>query len=389
MEKLVDGILVVPNRRLKSYLKRDVNQRAQASNLTYTQTPDIRIESDDDVYIGRVLTAASSTAPSTSSSPNTSTSTNATIDDVINSALSALGSTFRQNIEGLNKADIDWVATQTGFTDARNKILRTQSVNRETLQAVSSPPETGIIVSGAAIESVTVNPKMSAERLSTTDATTLIRIGIGEPAGSVALVFKEGTGTVVAAIESYIANIAVNNGEVIDISYILYWQSKADLEEINQIHASIGAAARFGGFRVNGDKETRVTQARAIGDRIRVEKGIDPTLGILAAYAYSDGNLQEQVNSVDNIMREYIGVEIFDVAMLAGTLRERSDYDYHRLAPFCPMLSQGFFLIEILGKYLSKEVKGARSFLRPALWTTFDGEGMKILIGGLKNGALM
>jgi len=278
MEKLVDGILVVPNRRLKSYLKRDVNQRAQASNLTYTQTPDIRIESDDDVYIGRVLTAAPSTAPSTSSSPNTSTSTNATIDDVINSALSALGSTFRQNIEGLNKADIDWVATQTGFTDARNKILRTQSVNRETLQAVSSPPETGIIVSGAAIESVTVNPKMSAERLSTTDATTLIRIGIGEPAGSVALVFKEGTGTVVAAIESYIANIAVNNGEVIDISYILYWQSKADLEEINQIHASIGAAARFGGFRVNGDKETRVTQARAIGDRIRVEKGIDPTL---------------------------------------------------------------------------------------------------------------
>jgi hypothetical protein len=37
---------------------------------------------------------------------------------------------------------------------------------------------------------------------------------------------------------------------------------------------------------------------------------------------------------------------------------------------------------------MSKEVLEARKYLRTALWTTFDDDGMRILIGGLKNGSL-
>jgi hypothetical protein len=78
-------------------------------------------------------------------------------------------------------------------------------------------------------------------------------------------------------------------------------------------------------------------------------------------------------------MRQDLGVDLFDVAMLAGALSEgRRDVE-HPLAPFCPMLSQGWALVRAWGVVLAKEVDAARDHLRNALWTTFEPKGMDIL----------
>src|SRR5438876_4407408 len=54
MTRMVDGVNVVPNRRLKNYLSREVAKRAQAKAILRPQVPDTRVVSSDDAYIARV-----------------------------------------------------------------------------------------------------------------------------------------------------------------------------------------------------------------------------------------------------------------------------------------------------------------------------------------------
>jgi hypothetical protein len=49
-------------------------------------------------------------------------------------------------------------------------------------------------------------------------------------------------------------------------------------------------------------------------------------------------------------------------------------------APFCPMLSQGWNLLRAKQVLLPPVVEAARDHLRPALWTTFDRQGMTALL---------
>src|SRR5262249_25505304 len=69
---------------------------------------------------------------------------------------------------------------------------------------------------------------------------------------------------------------------------------------------------------IEGDRETRTAVAQRLADQIRVLKGIDPTLGVYAAYAYADANLTDQTRSVRSFMQGDLGIDLFDVALLAG-----------------------------------------------------------------------
>jgi hypothetical protein len=86
-------------------------------------------------------------------------------------------------------------------------------------------------------------------------------------------------------------------------------------------------------------------------------------------------------------MRGDLGVDLFDVAMLAGELSGRSLAADDAAVPFCPMLSQGWSLLRVKNVQLRAEVASARDHLRDSLWTTFDREGMDIATNALRRTA--
>src|SRR5262249_2322918 len=154
---------------------------------------------------------------------------------------------------------------------------------------------------------------------------------------------------------------------------------ESEAKRLDQLHATVATAARFGVFRIEGPKSVRDSAAAQMADRIRMLKGIDPTLGIYAAYAYADAGLTEKVRSVRGFMRGDLGVDIFAVAMLSGELTGRAPADARGSYPFCPMLSQGWALLRVNDVRLQESILPARDHLRPSLWTTFDKEGMQIV----------
>jgi hypothetical protein len=157
---------------------------------------------------------------------------------------------------------------------------------------------------------------------------------------------------------------------------------------IAELHALVATAARFGVFRIDGPRDARNRAASQMADRIRILKGIDPTLGIYAAYAYADAGLLNQVRSVMGYMKDELRVDLFDVAMLAGVLTGRPPGDPNGPVPFVPMLSQGWGLLRVKDARLPESVLAAQDHLRPGLWTTIGADGMRIVAGALRDGRL-
>jgi hypothetical protein len=123
-----------------------------------------------------------------------------------------------------------------------------------------------------------------------------------------------------------------------------------------------------------------------MADRIRMLKGIDPTLGIYAAYAYADAGLPGRVRSVMGFMRADLQVDLFDVAMLAGALAGKPPVDPNAAVPFVPMLAQGWSLLRVSDVRLPEAAAAARDDLRPGLWTTLGADAMAAVTAVLREG---
>jgi hypothetical protein len=367
MVATVNGLHVVPNRRLKDYLASDVPKRAEAISIKLEQHPSTNVVSRDEIYIGRVADAA--VAAATPAPPRV-----VTIEDVANDAI-ARAAGAASPIPNEQRARIDKLANATGFEDTANRIV------------LGPPPAhfetgTGISVSGARVIAVAAVPGMKALILHPGDSAepALVRVyPESQRAGTVALQFADGSGTVIAALADFVAYVVVEKGGVSNISYIPAltsnrWQDyQYEHERLDQLRAAVAAAAKFGVFRV--EKEDA---AASLGNYIRVAKSIDPTLGVYAAYAYDQAGLLGQVRSVRLFMQQDLGADIFDVAMLSADPFVKVEKG--PVVPFCPVLSQGWNLLRIKRIDLPPVVTEARFHLRPALWTTFDRDGMTTLM---------
>lgn len=101
------------------------------------------------------------------------------------------------------------------------------------------------------------------------------------------------------------------------------------------------------------------------------------------AYACDQADLADQVLLVRDLLRnDLAGAELFDVVMLSGI------WNASLLFPFCPMLSQGWSLLQVKGVSLPSEVMDVRHELKRALWTTFSPAGMVRINEALKSGRL-
>ncbi len=386
MVRTLNDIQVVPNNKLKPYLLREVRARAEAKSIRLSQLPDTQVVSGEDTYIARVAGSVQLPPDGPLVAP--------TIQDLARVELSRVGLRSLDVVDpGSSAMAIATLATETGFASARDAILdaTTQGPGRFETQ-------TGFAVSGARLELAVGNLAMRTELLTPGGGpgqTALVRVDTrGTHAGSVALRFTGGSGTVIAALDGYIGNVVVDAQGVSNVSYVPSQNNSRfsdyayQRKHLDDLHAVIATAARFGVFRIEGERETRTKAAAQLADRIRIMKGIDPTLGLYAAYAYADAGLMNQVRSVRDYMRGDLQADLFDVAMLSGSLSGKGPDQYDRTVPFCPMLSQGWGLLRLKDVRLPPAVDTARDHLRGALWTTFDAEGMGALISALQEGRL-
>jgi hypothetical protein len=356
-----------------------VRRKVEAKSRLLRQIPDAEVNSDDLVYIGRCLAQVSSTSPPPGPPPQ------ATIFDVAGRELQRAGvislSTVGRPTADL--ADVDRTAVKTGFASAQGTI-------RNSIQPRSFETEVGFIVYGTRLRNAISVQGINTDIWSEGDGTlssTRVRLwpDTNWRAGSVVLHFADGSGTVIAALAGYIANVVVENGSVVNVSYVpsmnnwRWFDYQQYREQLDQLHAVVASAARYGVFRIEGGKEDKNRNAERLADKIRILKGIDPTLGLYAAYAYADADLIDKARSVYDFMRGDLGTDIFDVAMLSGVLSENRVGDHHPV-PFCPMLSQGWTLLRVKAVRLPPKVDAARDHLRPSLWTTFNPRGMELVM---------
>ena len=369
-------ISVIPNRYLKEYLRRRVPALMRDRGFMVPQIPDAIVESGESVYIGRALVTYGV------ETRKARTRDIVGVRDVARVKLAeAIGSSL--HMPDLERDVVDKAAVQTGFDSTIELIGKAQE------QGVGSfEREMGFKVFGTRVSEV-VGLNVRAELLDGGDdrEPAYVRlypreaIGAGS-ASSVALRFAGGSGTVLAGLRDYIGTVVVENGRVVNVSYVPSVNSEQwgdymiERPQLEKLRAIVASAARYGAFRVDRENAGR------IAGRIRAQKSIDPTLGLYAAYAYAEVGLSDKVEEVMYYMGHDLHASLFDVAMLAGKLAGSESQPYS--VPFCPMLSQGWALLRVKRTRVPAIVEEAANHLLPALWTTFDSAGVILIFRGIQ-----
>lgn len=391
MVREIGGKSVIPNIMLQEFLLKEVPLRLGNVDLRHTQYPDSRIESRDQNYIGRALGPA--TVATASAAPKKVTTL-----DIANYRLDLAGLRAPNLLQKFNPQIIAQAASESGFQAVQKSIL-------EANRPDSFETRTGFAINGARVRAALAAGDSKAEVVSpgsgrlplgidgTSQASqpALVRISQSRDRPvTVGLMFEDGSGTVVGALPGFIGTLTVDDGRVMSVTYMpsrnspRWGEYSGDSNRLDELRALVATAAKFGVFRIEGAREDKAIAARRLADQIRILKGVDPTLGIYAAYAYADASLTEQVSSVYSFMRGDMGSDLFDIALLADALSGRRIEGPNDVVPFCPMLSQGWQLLRVKEVSLSEQVERARADLRQALWTTFGRRGMDLIFSAIQ-----
>jgi hypothetical protein len=127
--------------------------------------------------------------------------------------------------------------------------------------------------------------------------------------------------------------------------------------------------------------------ANVLANQVRVAKGLDPTLGLYASYAYSEADLREEIISILRFMKDDLGSNLFDVAMLARKISSAPPFEIP-VVPFCPMLTQGWNLLRARNILLPPALADAQDDLEGGLWTTFNPRRTQFILDAIHDGAL-
>ena len=367
-------ISVLSSRRLKDHLEDAVPIAAAAISIKLRQLPELRVETALPKYFARVApSSARAAAPIPAATPT------------VGSALEALrASVFPGRGAAPSPASLSH-ASELGLTAELARLAGARG--RERFET-----RTGFSIHGAQLVEATMlwwradTPFREApEPGAPVGPAVHVRLHSGgadyRRPSSIVLQFDGATGTVLPILPGFIGTVVVNAGSVVAVNFVPSGQTsryQAYLEraqELEAMKAFASVASRNGRFEIERGQEVEFAA------RIRQEKGIDPIMGLYAAYAYAQAGRFEDAYSVFTYMREdEIELPIpFDVAMLA--LRYRADAlsePFVRVAPFAPMLAQGWSLLLPTDPMSRPIHQTLRPHLIPALFSTLDAEGVAL-----------
>lgn len=367
----------VSSRSLKPYLRTTVPLAAAQIQITLNQVPDSIVESQPPVHIVRIpqQRGAPLSPPAPPKPPQPA------------SRLTLATKAGPLDVAPELAVQVD--VSDPHFEAEIDRVLSSRG-------RVSFETHTGFTVVGEPIAEVRTNGIDFAvfSENSAHGENNQIRVYQSGQSRTVLVRFASGTGACLAVQPGFIGAVTVENGVVANVSYTpsvntrryreLYQYEEAEVEKRRAFAA---AAARRGQFRVDP------RMAYAFANYVRGLKSLDPTLGMYAIYSYFQVNMRAEIVDVLRYMesdaRETFGEGeerpiLFDARLLAGELRrEELEARPPRVAPFCPLLTQGWsYLFENVP--VRAPVRRAAEFLIPGLWTTFTREGVDFLAGRLE-----
>ncbi len=201
------------------------------------------------------------------------------------------------------------------------------------------------------------------------------------PSSSILIELQGGTGAVLAVVPNFIGTVLIDSGRVVSVRYTPTPNSPLRGEEYesaaNRItfrHALAATAARRGVFDANINPFDYLSTVYGF-------TADDPALGIYTAYALHSKGQMRRVREVSAEMKRIPKLHLFDIALLADEL------DSYTVAPFCPLLTQGWSLLP-LSPRSNEALQELRPHLLPALWTTLTPEGVVWTRDRLETGKL-
>lgn len=374
---------VIPSWELKPYLEEEVPEVAASINIKLQQDPDIRVESHPPNFLAEVV------PPSTPAVPRTE------------SRQEQLSVSFRHVVQSLKSDkffqghirygdlphDTSDVAKRSDFARAIDRLL--DAKGRESFETL-----TGFTVVGAA----PMRAVATGSQCDLFEESGAYQIRIHERQDnaqrpqSLLVQFSNGQGIALAVLPGFIGTIVVEEGRVVNVTYLpsrhtgKFNEYQQVASEIEKRRAYVAVAARNGSLRFDQGLE-----AHDAARYLRVMKGVDPTLGLYVSYAYAQAGDFEGVDSVYQYMSYEPEPILFDVALIANKLpkpKQISNYQ-HPVAPFCPMLTQGWALLKPYEELIPTAVREAGRDLIPGLWTTFGTKGLEILWSSIDKGELV
>ena len=339
---LSNGDVVVKNSSLKEYLKAETNRRVQeVIGLTKSQIPDINAFAD--IYLSRVLKP-------TRTPPAPSSSIPVSFQSVANVAL---------NEAGINISDSSPLSSALSNAIKNSDAYRDFDTLKTQISSSAFPSsfetQTGLSVSGIDVVDIITDPGVQSEKLTVVgNSIQKIRVDFaGRYRVCDCLVqFKGGNFSVFPVIDGFITNLFYGEVGVDSVTFVpssnssRWFEYGNNKDRIDNLHAIVASASALGGFRMRAMPRPRAKNAKQIADQIRLMKSLDPTLGIYAAYAYAQAGLPDRVRSVASFMRDDLGFDFFDLAMLDRAARRRRRlpqdvsvlaYAYPRLGIFAPL----------------------------------------------------
>jgi Caspase domain len=399
LEEDGEKLAVVPNRRLENFVRREVAAVLKKAARRLTQEPEVRVPSEESVYIARVEALPSPPHVATGSLRSVIERTLAATQSILPDAVwqytapipyvgqiadtYILKSLAPEAPVPLERLDV--LARRSGFTDALAAV-------RASAEQVAGLETTGFTVGGIGVLDAAATPGVAAQIRAKGDARAPAVISVSmsddRSAGTVVLRLSNRNGVPLAALGGYVGHVVVEDGAVAAVKYIpakdapRWGEYAARRDAIESLRDRVAAAARLGVLRLD-DK----ADAKDLADRIRKQKAFDPALGLYAAYAYAQAGQEDQVRSILDYMHQDLFADLYDVAMLARVISGPTQ-SRPMLAPFCPLLTQGWNLLRTRRLVLPKILDDAQDHLVPALWTTFSPERAAMIIDAVRTGDL-
>jgi hypothetical protein len=217
-------------------------------------------------------------------------------------------------------------------------------------------------------------------------------LGVAVPDGqgaSVLVEFDDGTGTVVPVLPDFVTTLTfTEDGGLVDLAFELPADSprrqavEGRLDGVRALRAVAASTSHHERFRLDPATAEKVALA------LRLSKGADPGLALYAAYACHDLQLQEHLTEMRLLLREDLGVSLFDLDLLSRRLVGRSVRPEDLVVPFTPMLAQGWVLLEALRVRLPPVLRGLGSTLCDSLWSLYGASGVDRLRRAMATGEI-
>ena len=240
----------------------------------------------------------------------------------------------------------------------------------------------GLQVQGARIVEA-FSPDANLELLDEAQSACRVYQRHGNRGATVLMKFDNGMCTILPAIHEFITGLTFDRdaGELIDVSFepVEYsdrWGRFVERwQKLRKLRAIIAASTRMGTFQLGVDDDSK-----KISREMQMEKSIDPSLAVYAAYAYRRQGDQDRLNEICSYLKDDLGSELFDVTMLAGRLPSGGQVASSRVLPLAPMLTQGWPMLDAFDYRLPPELAGLRAHIDfNSLWTLYDQAGFDLL----------